>query len=492
MLSHRGPDRFCYPYQPSCVENTRLVHHVGQALFFPIAGSARTERALCSVQQRVQSGEALAGVSRSDGSSFPVNAMFSLLPSLPPAPPNSRHVSPWPACAASMAIGVLVALAAWYPGHWQALLLLQPAGWSRVRGRATAFALWAGYYLAGARDIPLVSMRFFSGYGEFTKPEALLLGVTFWIGQALLLSTPWALLKPAAHASAASHAARAVIATLFVTVPPLGIIGWLSPVYVASALFPGWKLPGLILGVVVLACAASVSRCRLARYVTTLLFTLSIVANSSATVPPAPSRWVSLDTRLGRLDQSNYAQLYARTQHVQLLAEHAFAAGAAVVILPEEIVGLWRPAMGYWWHDDVQAFAAARQTLIFGTDLTVSSPQFRYTDSAVIVGGNYGRVDSRQPVPAALWRPGAAVSAIRGSLTQRYAVVSGKSVAFSMCYEDLLWWPHWHLLLHPPNALISLSNSWFDSDLALAPIQQQAIAAIARLSGVSLLRAMNR
>ncbi|MEM5435910.1 conjugal transfer protein TraB [Paraburkholderia diazotrophica] len=393
---------------------------------------------------------------------------------------------------ASVASGALVALATWYPGHWQILLLLLPAVWSRVRGHTSAFAIWVGYYLAGARDIPVVCMRFFSGHGELTRPEALALGIAFWIAQACVLATPWAILKPESNSSAARHAMCATIATVLVTVPPLGIIGWLSPAYVASALFPGWKAPGLVLGMTATACAAAVSRARFARRVATLLVILSLLARSVASAPVVPSRWTALDTRLGRLDQSSYASLYARTQQVQAIAQRAFSEGATVVVLPEEIVGLWRPAMGYWWRDDIQAFAAAKRTLIVGMDLTASRAPFRYTDSAVIVGPDHGRLDSRQPVPAALWRPGAAVSAIRGNPTQPYVAVAGKSVAFSVCYEDLLWWPHWRILLQSPDVIVSLSNSWFDSDLALAHIQHQGIAAIARLSGVPLLRAVNR
>jgi apolipoprotein N-acyltransferase len=75
---------------------------------------------------------------------------------------------------------------------------------------------------------------------------------------------------------------------------------------------------------------------------------------------------------------------------------------------------------------------------------------------------------------------------------QPYLTVDGKRVAFSMCYEDLLWWPHWRMLLQSPDVLISLSNGWFDSDLALAHIQRQGIAAIAHLSGTPMLRAVNR
>lgn len=433
-----------------------------------------------------------ADVDRSAGALLPVNTMFSLHSRLPPAHTFFRTVPHWLVCAASTATGALVALAAWYPGHWQVFLLLLPAAWSRVRGRSAAFAIWVGYYLTGARDIPVVSMRFFSGYGEVMRPEALLLGFALWIAQAFVLAAPWALLKPEANATAIHHASRAAVATVLVTVPPLGIIGWLSPAYVSSELFPDWKLAGLVLGVTALACGASVSQSRLARHIATLLLILSLVARGFAVVPVSPSRWVAPDTRFGRFDQSSYVLLYSRTQQVRALAQRTFAAGATVVVLPEEIVGLWRPAMGYWWHDDIQAFTATNRTLIIGMDLTVSGTPLRYTDSAVIVGANHGRMDSRQPVPVTLWRPGATVSAIRGSLMQPYATVAGKSVAFSICYEDLLWWPHWRLLLQSPDVLVSLSNSWFDSDLALADIQRQGIAAIARLSGAPLLRAVNR
>ncbi|WP_413188690.1 conjugal transfer protein TraB [Paraburkholderia sacchari] len=391
-----------------------------------------------------------------------------------------------------IATGALLALSAWYPGHQQILLLLLPAVWSRARGRASALALWMGYYLAGGRDIPLVCMRFFSGYGELTRYEAFTLGLLFWSAQACVLATPWALLKPQSNASAASYAFCAASATVLVTVPPLGIIGWLSPAYVASALFPGWKAPGLILGLTAIACAASFWRCRFARQLTTLLLILSAVAQSLASLPVVPSRWVALDTRFGRFDQSSYAFIYARTQLVEAITQRAFTAGATVVVLPEEIVGLWRPALAYWWRKDLQALAAENRTLIIGLDLTVSGKPFRYTDSALIVGASHGRIDSRQPVPAALWRPGAAVSAIRGSLMQPYLTVDGKRVAFSMCYEDLLWWPHWRMLLQSPDVLISLSNGWFDSDLALAHIQRQSIAGIAHLSGTPMLRAVNR
>jgi hypothetical protein len=139
---------------------------------------------------------------------------------------------------------------------------------------------------------------------------------------------------------------------------------------------------------------------------------------------------------------------------------------------------------------------------LLGVDLTDASsplvvsthgmPLLRYTDSAVVVGDGRGRFDSRQPVPAGLWRPWARVSAILGSVTQRYLEIAGRHAAFSVCYEDFLLWPHWRLLVDRPDVLVGMSNGWVNADLALAQIQQQSIQSIAELAGIPLLRATNR
>jgi apolipoprotein N-acyltransferase len=77
-------------------------------------------------------------------------------------------------------------------------------------------------------------------------------------------------------------------------------------------------------------------------------------------------------------------------------------------------------------------------------------------------------------------------------LTQRYLDVAGRRAAFSICYEDFLWWPHWRLLIDRPDVMVSMSNGWFSADLALAQIQQQSVQSIAQLAGVPLLRVVNR
>lgn len=153
--------------------------------------------------------------------------------------------------------GIIIALLAWYPGSYPITLLALPALWSRLPNRVAVFTLWTTYYLIGARDIPTACERFFVGHQELNTGMAVTLGTAVWLLQAAVLALPWTVLKPERTASGFSYGCRAAAATLIVTVPPLGIIGWLSPIHVAGTLYPGWRLTGMSLGLATL-CTASI------------------------------------------------------------------------------------------------------------------------------------------------------------------------------------------------------------------------------------------
>ncbi len=387
--------------------------------------------------------------------------------------------------------GAGVALLAWYPGHWLVALLILPWLWARAPSRWLAAALWSGYYLAAARDIPLMCERFFTGYGELSITAAWGLGVAFWLAQAALLAAPWVVLRTSST-SAGSLAWRAVLATALVTAPPLGVIGWVSPLYVASALYPGWGAWGVVFGAGALGVVGAVAR---RPRITGWLVPLALAAgaaNARYAPSAAPAGWQVVNLRLGRLDQSSFASIYARNRAVIHATSTALSNGARVVILPEEIVGLWRQAVAYWWQPIAAAARAHDQTILVGADVVTQTTPLRYTDSVLTLGEKSRRMNSRMPMPAGLWRPGAAVSAQLGRLDQPDLSVDGKRMALSICFEDMLWWPHWRLLVDRPDVLVSVDNAWFDADLAVARIQAQSIASVARAAGAPLLRAVNR
>jgi hypothetical protein len=469
--------------------------------------------------------------------------------------------------------GVAIALVSWSPGQWLVALLALPYVWARASCRRNAWALWFGYYACGARDIPLMTLHFFTGYHELPTAVALFAGVVLWILSGALLALPWAALAPRRHASVLSVALRTLGAITIVTLPPLGVIGWLSPTLAAAALYPGFGAAGLVLGLVCLIVSAvlgqlarhasglpalnppstSPTNCytplpagpiaylrrplprrhslvgvemllrrsgHTARHVDRLtdrlppLALLSVVmllsVSTGASVarlrhptPVVPAGWIGLDTALGRSGTSGYPSRYARTQILQQLSDApAFADGTRVVVLPEEVVGPWTDATVWWWTPLAQRLAVRGRTLVFGADVFRS--ERTYTDSAIVLGAGAEssaaqtfavRYHARIPMPVGLWRPwadwGGGVTAMRGAYVQPYASINGRRVAFSLCYEDFLIWPHLRLLIDPPDVLLDLANLWFADDLAIAQIQQQSIGAFARLAGVPVLRAVN-
>ncbi|MFC0694199.1 conjugal transfer protein TraB [Paraburkholderia humisilvae] len=389
------------------------------------------------------------------------------------------------------AAGAAIALIAWYPGHWLIALLVLPVLWAKAPNRWAAGAVWAAYYIIGARDIPVTFVRFFTAYGELSAIDARALGVACWLAQGAVLAAPWVGLKPELDASPSTLTWRAGLALLLVSLPPLGIIGWLSPLQVAGTLYPGTRWLGLVLALLLLATIAAFRHRRTA-VVAAMLAVFAIPAHVLATTPVVPDGWLALDTQLGKLDQADYTAIYERTNRVRHVAQRAFDTGARVVVLPEEIVGLWRPSSAFWWQRFASDLKAHGQTLVLGVDLMVQDEPVRYSDSAVVVGYGSGRLDSRQPVPAGMWRPGAAVSAVAGAITQGFLAIDGRRVAVSICFEDYLVWPHWRLLIDRPDVLVGLSNGWFNSDLAVSRIQSQSVRSIARLAGVPLVRAVNQ
>jgi hypothetical protein len=120
---------------------------------------------------------------------------------------------------------------------------------------------------------------FFAGHGELSQAAAFELGILLWFLQAIALAASWALAKP--NNCQRGHAWRAVAATLLTCVPPLGIIGWLSPLHVASKLSPAWQLIGLLLGLATIAMAASITRNTRARLAAVPIAVLALMAHLS-------------------------------------------------------------------------------------------------------------------------------------------------------------------------------------------------------------------
>jgi len=384
-----------------------------------------------------------------------------------------------------LATGGALGYLAWHPEATQWWVVALPLLWSASRTRQAAFLVWFGYYLAGARDVPAAFALFFPeswpGWGAVT-----------WLIHAALLTAPWAILW---RANAAPQQAMlgTVAALLAATLPPLGILGGLSPLLLAGEAFPGTGWFGLGLTLSILAFVAGCARMQRHKWrafalLSVVAVSTSLAANSRYMPPSIPVGWTGIDTAMGAYPEDR-ATAYQR--HLVLIGavETKLKAGAKVIVLPEEIAGLWRAGSQFWWRDTERMAREMNATLVIGADLPADGD--RYINGAALLGTTIAILPGRVPMPIGVWRPGQDVSGVPDFLGRGTTHLHGVPVATSICYEDFLLYPLLLSSLDKPQTIISLANNWFATDLAAIWIQRRSIENQARLFGLPLVRAVN-
>lgn len=374
---------------------------------------------------------------------------------------------------------------AWHPEATQWWVLPLPLLWAASRTRLAAFLVWLGYYLAGARDVPAIFTTFF--------PESWPgWGAVIWLIHAALLAVPWAVFWRA-NATPRQAVYGAAAALLLSVLPPLGILGWLSPLLLAGEAFPGSGWAGLGMALTILALAAGCARRRWWAIVVLSLSTVlaSLLANSWYSPPKNPDGWTAVDTSMGVYPTTDRVAAYYRHQAVMAAVHAKLKAGAKVIVLPEEIAGFWRAGTQFWWQSTEKLAREMNATLIVGADLPMPGQGYRYVDGAVLLGADTGTLHGRVPMPIGEWRPGQESSAIPDFFGRGTTHFQGVRVATSICYEDFLIYPLLLASLDRPQVIISMANNWFATDLGGIWIQRRSIENQARLFGVPLVRAVN-
>ncbi|OYV74901.1 MAG: hypothetical protein B7Z66_14920, partial [Chromatiales bacterium 21-64-14] len=213
--------------------------------------------------------------------------------------------------AALTGLGAAVGALSWGPHWWQlGLAVLLPALWSASGSRRGAWVVATAYYLGATRGLPAGAGMFFAG-----QPAALAWGYGWWLADALLLGGAWGLLW--------HHRQRALRVALVVAVlalPPVGALGWGSPLLAAGVWFPGLGLVGAVATWVLIGTTAGIAAgARAARPIGALLVLAALVTNLTYQRPADPPGWVGVNTRLGPVANRFFAQ-YRRQVALQAMA----------------------------------------------------------------------------------------------------------------------------------------------------------------------------
>jgi hypothetical protein len=299
------------------------------------------------------------------------------------------------------------------------------------------------------------------------------LGVAAWLGASLLLSAPWAF----------AAGRWGVLGALAVTaLPPLGVIGWLSPLNSAGVLFPGMSWIGLsLLCFGIAALYGPTHRPRVAP-----LLALGLIALASNLIyrEPAPLKgWTGVTTYLKPARGNVFDDI--RNNQAAIRAGITQGKGERVVVFPEAI-------LDDWWPGTRQQFALrvpAGQLWVLGADTHSSD---------AVVAATRGRADEHILARSAgllfggNWLPGSRQT-LRPLWWERVFLVDQTRVWAALCVEQVQPWTWLEAMLQHPDVVFALSNGWWaDTPAAASLPASEAGPAIERASSRAWTRLMHR
>ena len=291
------------------------------------------------------------------------------------------------------------------------------------------------------------------------------IGVLACVAASTALATPWAL---------ASGWRGTLTALVLTALPPLGLIGWLSPLTAAGVLFPGMGWVGLTL---LLAVVVGITKPRIAWLAP--LGAIALAANLVYTPPALPLGWVGVDTSI----QPARGSVLASIRNNQAILSTALVQGhgAKVVVLPEAVIDGWLPGTR-------RQFAGA----VPSGQLWLVGAQIRFNSVVVVKNANAfvsPLINAAALLPGGNWSPGG----LQPAWWQTAPVVDGKRIWASVCIEQVLPWTWFEAMTARPDVVLAISNQWWADKTSSAPgIQTSSTRAWARLMGVPVVSAINR
>jgi apolipoprotein N-acyltransferase len=339
-------------------------------------------------------------------------------------------------------------------------------------------------YYAGA-SWPLIP----GAHAFFGVQGTPIIGFSLCLAAALLLALPWGFLFSRGRGRAAFCVPLCIV---LAAMPPLGIIGWASPLLSAGVLFPGSKWFGLALITVFLIAF---------RFKPTLsvvsLALFALVFHFQYTQPEMPAGWEAVNTNYGGTGQGDP---YFTTEYdtAQTMQTTILESNATVLLFPEHLLTHWNESTDAFWENTLTALASQHRTVLIGAGInppgTPRNPfaQKRYLNVLLARGEeNSALYQERIPVPIAMWKP-LSEDGVPLKLFARGTIrIHNQNAAVLICYEQVLVWPFLSSALEHPTVLLTASNDYWAKDTRIPAIQQSSATSWARLFHLPVLSASN-
>jgi hypothetical protein len=411
-------------------------------------------------------------------------------------------------CAAAGGIGVALTTA--HPLAIASTILIPAVALSQPT-RRTSYGAALSYY--GAALWPIIP-----GAKNFFGPDvSVLAALALWFFAAAILAAIWPLVWSANQQQAVW---RAPLGLFLTVVPPLGIIGFVSPLTAAGFLFPRTAWCGLLLCAVLSgALAAWPRRAAIA------MVCVAVAANALYFDDPKPlPDWEGVNTNFGAIAHERVHPV-TEYQAAQWIQQYALSASAKVIVFPETVVPTWTAATEAFWQQTLDRLRASGKTILVGAQIPVGRSQvqpprddfaadlaalhgggpspftrarvrhpngFAYDNAMLVRGAHAATVVQRIPVPMAMWKPFHLQSARLNLFAPSVVRLASERAAVLICYEQLLTWPILSSILQKPTALVTIANNHWAAGTPISAFQAAAVRAWSRLFGIPAVGAINQ
>lgn len=366
-----------------------------------------------------------------------------------------------------------------------------PVLWHFAPSRYAAAALAIAYYLAAARGVPQGAATFF-GDGN---THSLLLGITLWLASSAVLALPWGALWQK-RTTTFNQALRLFTIYTLITIPPIGLFGWASPLLAAGILFPNFSWLGL--AAMTAAPAVFHTICSSKRKVVsaTLPCVFVIYIALRAYIIPidiqTPDGFTALNTHHAKSasGSARFTDSFIRTTDI---INRVISQKTSYILLPETLAGAWTKASRQLWLPIGEYMAKQGQTLIVGAE--IYDKKQKYDNCMIFLGKDHTPIyRQRVPVPISMWRPfgGKGTANAHWLDSGLVTLADGRTASCLICYEQYITWPMLLSMLHgKADILICTSNQWWSRDTSIPNIREQSAKSWSALFGVDYISATN-
>jgi len=402
------------------------------------------------------------------------------------SPPTMKRWEIVLAVAAGLSLSSTISIFAWQQMLFMIALLTLPAIMNWLHWRWWPFMVAYAYFFTGNVELPGMISRFF----DPTPSVVTLWGVPLLLS--LIQSAPFLLYR--ADRPPLERALRMAGALALLTLPGVGWVAWHNPLFVAGLLYPQLGLLGLLATVMLFAFLAAggpklrveakseVRQQRIITFSCLLAFGFSIWALVQDFQHPAQRAmpgWYEVDTTFIPGHQRRLGDPIPGEDIANMARYIMEFPGVDVIVFPESVLAPMAPV------DELELMEVAEQArrqgvvLLMGETIALEPDGSAWRNTVTAMGYEQGnrpcdredhdipcllgdeRIgntidESRLPMPMGGWRLSGGVPArpFASDIVALETRSGTVNMAMSICFEDLMLWPHRGLLIGQSDVLV--------------------------------------